>query len=44
MERTFEWMKSWGFLEDVCDAKQLVDPNVQVHGHEKTANDRVAVA
>src|SRR6266849_4124002 len=44
MERTFEWMKSWGFLEDVCDAKQLVDTNVQVHGHEKTPHDRVAVA
>src|SRR5215510_14911834 len=37
MERTFEWMKSWGFLEDVCEAKQLVDMNVQVHGHDRAA-------
>ena len=37
MERTFEWMKSWGFLEEVCEAKQLVDVNVQVHGHNRAA-------
>src|SRR5215467_7962375 len=37
MQRTFEWMKSWGFLEDVCDAKQLVDMNVQQHGHDRAA-------
>jgi NitT/TauT family transport system substrate-binding protein len=37
MERTFEWMKSWGFLEDVCEAKQLVDMNVQIHGHDHAA-------
>lgn len=37
MERTFEWMKSWGFLEDVCEAKQLVDMNVQVQGHDRAA-------
>jgi NitT/TauT family transport system substrate-binding protein len=44
MQRTFEWMKSWGFLEEVCDAKQLVDMNVQVQGHDKTPEDRAAVA
>ncbi len=43
MQRTFEWMKSWGFLEEVCDAKQLVDMNVQVQGHDKTPEDRAAV-
>src|SRR5499426_2358731 len=37
MQRAFEWMKSWGFLEDVCDAKQLVDMNVQVQGHDHAA-------
>ena len=21
LQRTFDWMKSWGFLEDVCEAK-----------------------
>ena len=43
MQRTFDWMKSWGFLEDVCEAKQLVDMNVQLHGHEET-RERVAVS
>jgi NitT/TauT family transport system substrate-binding protein len=42
LQRTFDWMKSWGFLEDVADAKQLIDMDVQVHGHEKP--DRAAVA
>src|SRR5579883_325639 len=42
LQRTFDWMKSWGFLEDVSDAKQLIDMNVQQHGHEKI--DRAAVA
>ena len=37
MQRTFAWMKSWGFLEDVCEAKQLVDMNVQVQGHDRAA-------
>src|SRR5689334_14790424 len=36
MERTFAWMKSWGFLEDVCEAEQLVNMNVQQHGYVKT--------
>ena len=44
LQRTFDWMKSWGFLEDVCEAKQLVDMNVQLRGHEKTPHDRVAVS
>jgi hypothetical protein len=44
MQRTFDWMKSWGFLEDVCDAKQLVDINVQLHVHENPSHDRVAVS
>src|SRR5215475_4254638 len=43
MQRTFDWMKSWGFLEDVCEAKQLVDMSVQLHGHEET-RERVAVS
>src|SRR5208283_4457434 len=25
LQRTFDWMKSWGFLEDVCEAKQLIN-------------------
>jgi NitT/TauT family transport system substrate-binding protein len=39
MERTFEWMKSWGFLEDVCEAKQLVDLEVQQRANEKAPHE-----
>jgi len=39
MERTFEWMKSWGFLEDVCEAKQLVDLEVQQRANEKALHE-----
>jgi len=39
MERTFEWMKSWGFLEDVCEAKQLVDLEVQQRANAKTPQE-----
>ena len=28
-------MKSWGFLEDVCEAERLVDMNVQERGHTR---------
>jgi NitT/TauT family transport system substrate-binding protein len=45
LQRTFEWMKSWGFLADVGEANQLVDMNVQLKGHEKhgeAGHDRVA--
>jgi NitT/TauT family transport system substrate-binding protein len=42
LQRTFEWMKSWGFLTDISDANQLVDMNIQLHGHEKPGHDRVA--
>jgi len=35
LQRTFDWMKSWGFLEDVCEAKSLINPDVQQRGHEK---------
>jgi hypothetical protein len=35
-------MKSWGFLEDVCEAEQLVNTNVQQHGYVKAAHEHVA--
>jgi NitT/TauT family transport system substrate-binding protein len=35
LQRTFDWMKSWGFLENVCEADQLVNMNVQKHGYER---------
>jgi hypothetical protein len=43
LQRTFDWMKSWGFLEDVCEAEQLVNVNVQTRGHEKVP-ERVAAS
>jgi NitT/TauT family transport system substrate-binding protein len=42
MERTFAWMKSWGFLEDVCEAEQLVNMNVQQQGYVKAPHEHVA--
>ncbi len=39
MQRTFEWMKSWGFLDNVCGAEELVDMNVQARGYEKVAGE-----
>jgi hypothetical protein len=33
-------MKTWGFLDDVAEAQQLVRLDVQLSGHE--AHDRVA--
>ena len=39
LQRTFDWMKSWGFLENVCGADELVDMNVQKHGYEKAAHE-----
>ncbi len=42
LQRTFDWMKSWGFLENVCEANQLVNMNVQKHGYEKAPEEQVA--
>jgi NitT/TauT family transport system substrate-binding protein len=42
MQRTFDWMKSWGFLENACEARELVDMNVQKRGYE-TPSRRDAV-
>jgi NitT/TauT family transport system substrate-binding protein len=39
MQRTFAWMKSWGFLEDMCEANALVDMNVQQRGHERSPRE-----
>jgi NitT/TauT family transport system substrate-binding protein len=43
LQRTFDWMKSWGFLDAVGDAQQLVDVEVQLFGHRDAVRDRVAV-
>src|SRR5579871_3051778 len=42
LQRTYEWMKSWGFLDDVDDAQQLVNVEVQLFGHGDAAQHRVA--
>jgi NitT/TauT family transport system substrate-binding protein len=39
MERTFAWMKSWGFLEDVCESTRLVNMDVQQRGNERAAHE-----
>ena len=44
LQRTFDWMKSWGFLEDVCEAEQLVNMNVQSRGNERAPHERVAAS
>src|SRR5262249_16447365 len=42
LERTFAWMKSWGFLEDVREAAQLIEVSVQRHGYEQATHDHVS--
>jgi NitT/TauT family transport system substrate-binding protein len=37
LQRTFEWMKSWGFLDDITDAQQLVNLDMQSFGHGEAA-------
>ncbi len=37
LQRTFDWMKSWGFLDHVGDAHQLVDVDMQLFGHGNAA-------
>jgi NitT/TauT family transport system substrate-binding protein len=39
LERTFAWMKSWGFLEDVHEPAQLVNMNVQQRGYERALHE-----
>lgn len=34
LQRTFDWMKSWDFLENADNALDLVNANVQQHGYE----------
>jgi NitT/TauT family transport system substrate-binding protein len=33
MQRTYEWVKSWGMLEETQSPMQLVNMNVQTHAH-----------
>jgi NitT/TauT family transport system substrate-binding protein len=43
LQRTFDWMKSWGFLDAVVDAHQLIDVEMQLFGHGDAVQDCVAV-
>jgi NitT/TauT family transport system substrate-binding protein len=43
LQRTYDWMKSWGFLDNVSCASELVNMNVQTHGYERAAHEPVAV-
>ena len=34
MQRTYDWLKSWGMLERTASPLTLVDMNVQNHAHQ----------
>jgi NitT/TauT family transport system substrate-binding protein len=34
MQRTYEWLKSWGMLEETASPLQLVDLQIQSHAHQ----------
>lgn len=33
MRRTYDWVKSWGMLEDTTSSLQLINANLQSHAH-----------
>jgi NitT/TauT family transport system substrate-binding protein len=33
LQRTYDWVKSWGMLDETESALQLVNMNVQTHAH-----------
>jgi hypothetical protein len=43
LQRTFDWMKSWGFLKDVCEARELVNMSVQQRAYEEPSHQHAAV-
>jgi NitT/TauT family transport system substrate-binding protein len=42
LQRTYEWMKSWGFLETASRPTDLVNINVQQHGYDRSPNEPAA--
>jgi hypothetical protein len=34
MQRTYDWLKSWGMLEETASPLQLVNIEVQKYAHE----------
>jgi NitT/TauT family transport system substrate-binding protein len=39
LQRTFDWMKSWDFLETSACAADLVNAQVQQHGYDRLPNE-----
>jgi ABC-type nitrate/sulfonate/bicarbonate transport system substrate-binding protein len=39
MQRTYDWMKSWDFLETASCPANLVNMNVQTHGNTRGENE-----
>ncbi|HEY4135644.1 MAG TPA: ABC transporter substrate-binding protein [Alphaproteobacteria bacterium] len=39
LNRTYDWMKSWGFLETGCSADALVNEEVSILGTKKAADE-----
>src|SRR5262249_27714133 len=33
MQRTFDWLKSWGMLDETASPLQLVNADIQTHAH-----------
>jgi hypothetical protein len=42
LQRTYEWMKSWGFLETASCPTDLINMNVQRKGYERSPNEPAA--
>ena len=34
MQRTYDWLKSWGMLEETASPLELVNPEVQQRAHQ----------
>ena len=41
LQRTFDWLKSWGFLEDTISAGELVNTQIQQHGYSASPHAAV---
>src|SRR5215475_13990409 len=39
LQRTYDWMKKWDFLETASCATDLVDMNVQKHGYDRAPHE-----
>jgi NitT/TauT family transport system substrate-binding protein len=39
MQRTYEWMRSWDFLETGCGLTNLINENIQKNAHQKAPHE-----